>query len=402
MIRGTDANQSVLSSQTELMRLCLCLSLCWAFVACQPLSTRKNSSASQTPNTKNEKAVSPSNDDTAVPTANSLDTTLPSIRKKLPTLREQMERLQSQQDYMNTRLDSVQTELRAIREKVNESLNSAATRQDQNGGQEITKGDAVREPARELPKLQPKLTPKKKTDTQSGVILPDNGEGEQSAEPTSKTAKATPIKKSPKSSSSDIINPDEGGNEADAVKAPRPKIRKKTAPSPAKQRIEPDAEPKIVEKSERASKAQPTQGQLGKKESKEAPATATPAVKTEQPGALFTTAMTLFSKRQYQESIDVLTQDMAQEKSPENQVRAQYWIGESYYGLGKYDEAINSFNKVIKSNSPEKTSKALSMIAESQIRMGKTAEAKKTYQKLQKQYPQTEEAVRAAKRLQQL
>ena len=43
-----------------------------------------------------------------------------------------------------------------------------------------------------------------------------------------------------------------------------------------------------------------------------------------------------------------------------------------------------------------------SMIAESMIRLGQAAEAKKTYQRLLKQYPQSEEAVRAAKRLQQL
>jgi len=48
-----------------------------------------------------------------------------------------------------------------------------------------------------------------------------------------------------------------------------------------------------------------------------------------------------------------------------------YWIGESYYGLRRYDEAINHFEQVLAIPQSNKKADAQAMIARAQKRLGK-------------------------------
>ncbi len=377
--------------------------------ACQPLSTRRTAPTQQS---KASEHQSLPNDESAASPVNAPDTSVQ--RRKIPTLREQMERLQNQQELMNARLDTVQTEIRSIRQRVDEQAQRSAppsTANNSGRDQTFTKGDAPVSATAQSNRRGTEGAGLTKKDSKSGLILPDNADSEGAMPATKGSTSGAKKSQGTKAESTlddrlgDVIRAD---NESEDT--PKPKVRRIPKPRPKVAPSSTNTESASAQKS--APKETPAKAvaqSTGIKASPKEPKSQldgamgeNPVNKTEAPNPLFTTATGLFNKKQYQEAADLFGQVAQQEKNPEVQARAQYWMGESYYGLGKYDDAIKTFNKVIGSKSSEKSSKALSMIAESMIRMGQTAEAKKTYQKLQKLYPQSEEAVRAAKRLQQL
>ena len=79
---------------------------------------------------------------------------------------------------------------------------------------------------------------------------------------------------------------------------------------------------------------------------------------------------------------------------------AQYWLGESVYGQGKYDLAISEFEKVIKKfkKSP-KVPAAMLKIGFAQFEQGRNKNAIDTLNRLIKSYPKSEEADLARERL---
>jgi len=82
--------------------------------------------------------------------------------------------------------------------------------------------------------------------------------------------------------------------------------------------------------------------------------------------------------------------------------KCNYWLGESHFGLGQYDDAIAYFQKVISSKNADKKADAFIMIAESNIRSGKVNEAKKVFTTFINNYPNSQYIPRAKKMLQQL
>jgi tol-pal system protein YbgF len=80
--------------------------------------------------------------------------------------------------------------------------------------------------------------------------------------------------------------------------------------------------------------------------------------------------------------------------------RAQYWIGDSYYNLRDFKNAIANQQKLIAtySDSPS-VPDALLNIASSYIELGDNAAAKKTMDSLVSRYPSSEAAEKARRRL---
>ncbi len=76
----------------------------------------------------------------------------------------------------------------------------------------------------------------------------------------------------------------------------------------------------------------------------------------------------------------------------------QYWIGESYYGLGEYQQAIVSFEKVFSFADSNKDDAAQLKLGLCYARLNDTEIAKREFQKLIDNYP-TSEYVSMAKRL---
>jgi TolA-binding protein len=64
-----------------------------------------------------------------------------------------------------------------------------------------------------------------------------------------------------------------------------------------------------------------------------------------------------------------------------------YWIGESYFGLKKYNEAIQHFETVVGMAGSDKADDAQLMIGNAYAAMGKKVEAKDALQKLITAYP---------------
>lgn len=76
-----------------------------------------------------------------------------------------------------------------------------------------------------------------------------------------------------------------------------------------------------------------------------------------------------------------------------------YWIGESNFGLKRYDEAIRNFGEVLNYEWSNKKDDAQIMIARSYARSGNLARAKEEYQKLIDTYPASPYKDRALQRV---
>lgn len=115
----------------------------------------------------------------------------------------------------------------------------------------------------------------------------------------------------------------------------------------------------------------------------------------------FRQKMNFYKNRDYSNAIKGLKELTAQTVDASLKTRCHYWIGESYFGMKKYSEAIKYFNKVIASNG-NKRDNALIMVAEANIRSGRIDDAKSAFRNLIDNYPKSEFVPRARKMLQQL
>jgi len=269
-------------------------------------------------------------------------------RKRLLTLREQMQRLEDRQSLGEEKIDSALREISDVRKDVEMLKNSVAET------------------------FQPKSTAKagkpiiaKRDDDE---ILPDDPidmfPGKKAPQPAPKSTvkaekKAKPIKK---------IIP-----------------KKDTSAEDLTDEIKPDEKPK------KQAEAKP-----------EAKAEAKPDSTKVKPGSLYHSALNLISKKQYDEAIPLLLETIKTEKSTEVLSNSYYWLGESYFGVGKFDQAIFNFQKVISYKNSSKLDDAQLMVAESFQRLGRNEEAKKAFQKLVDFFPTSEFVPRAKKMLQKL
>lgn len=101
--------------------------------------------------------------------------------------------------------------------------------------------------------------------------------------------------------------------------------------------------------------------------------------------------------RHYREAIQKFEVLLAENTKNSLSDNCQYWIGESYWGLGKYQQAIVAFEKVfsfIKSNKEDAAQLKLGLCY---LRLNDNERAKQEFQKLIDNYP-TSEYVSSARR----
>ncbi|MCC6845623.1 MAG: tetratricopeptide repeat protein [Bacteroidetes bacterium] len=120
------------------------------------------------------------------------------------------------------------------------------------------------------------------------------------------------------------------------------------------------------------------------------------------PATSYSEAMNLISKKKYSDAIPFLQQALQADKSASAQSGCYYWLGESNFGLGRYDEAIKNFQKVGVLKTSTKLDDAQLMIAESYYRKGDVVSAKAAFQRLINVFPRSEYVARARKMLQTL
>ncbi len=108
-------------------------------------------------------------------------------------------------------------------------------------------------------------------------------------------------------------------------------------------------------------------------------------------------ARSLFEQFKYRDAIDAFSKIL--EKDPDNVLadNCQYWIGESYFGLKEYQQAVMEFEKVFAYSMTDKYDDAQLMIGLAYTRSGQKDKAQKAFETFLNNYANSEYA-RVARR----
>ncbi len=113
-------------------------------------------------------------------------------------------------------------------------------------------------------------------------------------------------------------------------------------------------------------------------------------------------AFTTYQTSKYEEAIRKFEALLNMDVKHKLSVNCQYWIGESYYGLGNYPEAVVAFEKVFSFEQDQKDDDAQLKLGICYLRMNDKDRAKLEFQKLVDAYPKSEYVNRAQSYLRQL
>ena len=103
------------------------------------------------------------------------------------------------------------------------------------------------------------------------------------------------------------------------------------------------------------------------------------------------------SERQYQAALEKYAKILSLAPASKLADNAQYWMGECYYGLGKFRRAQSEFAKVFDYPKTEKADDAQLMIARCHLALGEEDEALAAFRKLLDEYPESEYVTAARK-----
>ncbi len=113
--------------------------------------------------------------------------------------------------------------------------------------------------------------------------------------------------------------------------------------------------------------------------------------------------ITLVRQGSYDKAIQSLRDFLRTNRESPLVPNAQYWIGESYYMLADYYQAILNFNQVRQQHpKSDRAPAAVLKIGLAFQQMGNKSEAKLAFQKVLNDYPSSPEAVQAREKLQAL
>ena len=101
-------------------------------------------------------------------------------------------------------------------------------------------------------------------------------------------------------------------------------------------------------------------------------------------------ALNLYFDRNYQVSIGKFTELLNISNQHQLSDNCQYWLGECYYSLEKYPEAISEFKKVSSIGDGNKADAALFKTGMSYLKMGKNTLAVSSFKQLENQFPKSD------------
>lgn len=120
-------------------------------------------------------------------------------------------------------------------------------------------------------------------------------------------------------------------------------------------------------------------------------------------GATYDEAFLLVRRTDYQKAIEGFRRFLQFCPKHELVENAYYWIGECYYSLEKYDQAIAEFDYLLNNfRSSVNAGRALYKLGRCKQELGKKDEAKEIYQRIIDEYPGTIEYEQAKERLKDL
>lgn len=115
------------------------------------------------------------------------------------------------------------------------------------------------------------------------------------------------------------------------------------------------------------------------------------------PGSEYDAALALYKQRKYADAIAQF-EGLLGANTPMAD-NCHYWIGESYYALKQYDNAVQSFEKVFSYAGSSKRPYAQLMIGNAYAARGDKAAAKQAYEKVVSDYPASALVEKAKQRL---
>ena len=118
--------------------------------------------------------------------------------------------------------------------------------------------------------------------------------------------------------------------------------------------------------------------------------TYTQPVPTSEYGMRYQEALDVFHQHEYRQAINQFEQLLATDMNNDLSDNAQYWIGECYYAMGQYQEAIMAFEKVFTFRFSNKNDYAQFKIGQSYFKMGDKERANQEFQQLLDTYPDSE------------
>ncbi len=128
----------------------------------------------------------------------------------------------------------------------------------------------------------------------------------------------------------------------------------------------------------------------------------------ENPVDLYKKALDAYYKGKIEEARQYFQEFASKYKNHELYDNALFWIGQTYYAEGNYQEAINAWNKLIQGCELgeivecNKYPMAMLKKAYAYMKMGNKEEAKKILQEIIQKFPDTEEAELARRKLEAL
>jgi tol-pal system protein YbgF len=117
------------------------------------------------------------------------------------------------------------------------------------------------------------------------------------------------------------------------------------------------------------------------------------------PSEAYRGALAQFNARDYAGALEGFSSILASGSAGDLADNCQYWMGECYYGMGQYSEALQNFEKVMDYKRSGKIPYATLMIGNCQAAMGNKAAAVETYQKVISGFPTSPVADKARAKL---
>jgi TolA-binding protein len=118
--------------------------------------------------------------------------------------------------------------------------------------------------------------------------------------------------------------------------------------------------------------------------------------------ARYEEALAKFRKRNFRGAIEDFTALLNAGIGADLADNCHYWIGESYFGMKKFNDAIQHFEVVLGMTGSDKADDAQFMIGNSYAQLGRRNEARQAFQRLLSDYPDSPLRARAQAKLNSL
>lgn len=118
--------------------------------------------------------------------------------------------------------------------------------------------------------------------------------------------------------------------------------------------------------------------------------------------AAYETALNRYYRRRYTEAIRIFEKLLQRFPNHSLASNCEFWIGESYFGAGDFNNAIRAFERVIQYPKSLKKDDALLMIGRSYMALNMNMKAQEAFNKLIQEYPNSEFVIKSEQYLRKL